>query len=328
VIDAASRLPLTLGALMRTSLLQPASQSHRLLWRRLLGAVAIGNALRFTPMLAAQRAAPPSVVDTGTGPETFVLLSGLVGGTAGFHRVGGRLAAMGARVVAIDAYQLSLDSTDVTFDALARRVDRVLCRLGVTSAHVVGHSHGGGIGLRLAANAPERVSDLTLVDVGAKYDGRGPKLGAAIRLVPIITRIPGGRALVRRRFIAGLRQTSATSDWLDDTTQREYVEPVLDNIDRAVAMVLRVANAEEPEPLSAVLARVHVPVKVFFGDVPHEGGPDEAEVRALDQLGGAARMERLPHTAHFPHEEAPDEFVHALWQSRVPAVVARVGAAR
>jgi pimeloyl-ACP methyl ester carboxylesterase len=97
---------------------------------------------------AARRAArPPAITVAGRGLETYVLLSGLVGGVAGFRWIEARLVAQGYRVVAIDPYHLSLDSADVTFDALGRRVDRVLAERGVTAASVVGHAHGGGVAL-------------------------------------------------------------------------------------------------------------------------------------------------------------------------------------
>jgi pimeloyl-ACP methyl ester carboxylesterase len=273
--------------------------------------------------LAAQRAAPsappPAITDTGRGPATFVLLSGLVGGVAGFRRIEGQLVERGYRVVAIDPYHLSLDSADVTYDALARRVDRVLEERGVTAAHVVGHAHGGGVGLRLAAKAPGRVGALYLLDVGAQASNRGPVLSSSLRLVPLITRLPGGRRFVRSRFVRGLRNNSGRDDWLDQTTQRIYTEPMLSAIDRVVAMALRLGRAEEPEPLDAVISRVRVPVTLLLGEIQSPAGPSAEELSALAPLGPLLRVERLPGVAHFPHEEAPDEVVRHL----LAAVAAR-----
>jgi pimeloyl-ACP methyl ester carboxylesterase len=258
------------------------------------------------------RAAPPAVTDTGGGPETFVLLTGLVGGVGGFGRIREPLVARGYRVVAVDPYHLSLDSADVTFAALARRVDRVLAARGVTAAHVVGHAHGGGVALRLAAAAPERVAAVYLLDVGAQANNRGPVLGSTLRLVPLITRVPGGRRFVRARFVAGLRRNSARHDWLDEPTQRNYTEPTLDAIGRVVAMAVRLGRSEEPEPLPAVIARVRVPVVLLLGGVASPAGPSTAELAALTPLGPRLRVQRLPGVAHFPHEEAPGEVVRHL----------------
>ena len=74
--------------------------------------------------LTAQRPGePPAITMEGEGAVTFVLISGMVGGTAGFDQLASRLVANGYRVLRIDPYQLSLDSTDVSFAAMARRVD-------------------------------------------------------------------------------------------------------------------------------------------------------------------------------------------------------------
>jgi len=308
----------------------------RLRWPRVMRGLAtmvLAAALPSRAVAQSSSSAHPSidsaaVRDLGSGSDTYVLISGLVGGVAGFRRTQALLATQGHRVVAIDPYRLSLDSADVSFDALSRRVDRVLGELGVTSAHVIGHSHGGAVALRLAANAPARVSALCLVDVGAKSSARGPLLSGAIRLVPLITRLPGGRALVRRRFIGGLRDNSGTTAWLDDSTQRAYADPMFQEIGRVVAMALRVGNMDEPEPLDAVLSRVHVPVTVLLGQLPHASGPDVAEMRALEQLGALVHVQSIAGVAHFPHEEAPDEFVRIITTPRIVATAVRSGDGR
>src|SRR5690242_5884744 len=120
-----------------------------------------------TTVKAQDLAHPPAVVSAGTGSQSFVLITGMVGGVAGFRRFASLLLARDTRVIIIDPYALSLDSADVTFAAMARRVDAVLARYGVSNAHVIGHSHGGGVGLRLAAMASGRVSALYILDSGA-----------------------------------------------------------------------------------------------------------------------------------------------------------------
>lgn len=271
---------------------------------------------------------PPAVVASGDGPTTWVLLSGVVGGVAGFDRLDSRLVALGHRVLRVDAYQLSLDSADVTFDALARRVERVMDAHGVRGARLVGHAHGGGVALRLAARAPERIESVHLLDVGAQASNRGPVLGASLRLVPLVVRVPGGRGLVRRRFVKELRATSGHGDWLDERTRCSYVEPILQEIDRVVAMAFKLAAADEPEPVSRVLARVHAPVTLLLGDVRTAAGPSEAELAALAALPKTPRVERITGAAHFPHEEAPDAVVRLLVGGDVRVIAHRVGGER
>jgi pimeloyl-ACP methyl ester carboxylesterase len=255
---------------------------------------------------------PGAVVDTGRGPETYVLISGVVGGAAGLRRITGPLVARGHRVLAIDPYHLSIDSADVSFDALARRVQRVLAERGVGAARVVGHSHGGGVALRLAARAPEQVAMLVLIEAGAPSDHRSPVLSSTIRLVPFIMRMPGGRRFVRSRYLNGLRQNSASDAWLDDTTRRRYIEPVLDDIGRVAALAVRLGRAAEPAPVATVVARVRAPVTVLLATPPRPASPDQEELAPLAALGRQLRMEHIAGVGHFVHEEAPDTVLRYL----------------
>jgi pimeloyl-ACP methyl ester carboxylesterase len=298
-------------------------------------ALLLGGSLAVPPTatLEAQRTGGAVVTDVGRGLETFVLLSGMVGGVAGFRRLEARLVESGYRVVVIDPYRLSVDSADVTFAALARRVDALLVARGVTSARVVGHAHGAGVALRLAASDPQRVAALYFLDVGALASNRTKVLSASLRLVPIVARIPGGRRFIRARFLGGLRENAGRHDWLDAATQDDYVRPVLDHVDRVAAMGARLSRANEPDSLSALVSRICVPLTVLLGDVPHPSGPDEAELDALAPLGTLLRIERISGVGHFPHEEAPDEVARLLLPPRgiriAPGAIAsrRVGGA-
>lgn len=259
-----------------------------------------------TPTLQAQ-SLPPAVSVAGAGSQTYVLLSGMIGGVAGFRRLETRLVAAGHRVVSIDPYQLAIDSTGVSFDALAGIVDAELQKLGVTSAIVVGHSHGGGVALRLAANAPRRVAALYLLDVGALPSNRTAVFSSSIRLVPIIARIPTGKSFIRSRVLEGLRENSAAPEWLDHQSCRDYTAPLLENVDRIVAMAIRLSTAEEPEPVAAVVRRITAQVTVLVGSFRTKAGPSDAELREIERVGSHVRIETIGGAGHFPHEEAPDD---------------------
>lgn len=264
--------------------------------------------------VGAQRPEPAAVRVSGSGsrPDSWVLLSSMVGGVAGFRQVESRLVAEGYRVVVIDPYHLSLHSTDVTLDAMARRVASVLTRLDVRCVHLVGHGYGGGVALRVAALLPAAVTSVHLLDAGAIASQQGDGLALALRFVPIITRLPGGRAFVRRRLVDGVRDNSARDDWLTVDVQRMYTDPFLDRIGEVVAMAVRMGRSTEPEPVAAVLGRVHAPVQVLLGGVQTRAGPDASAVAALRALPTPAVLERLEGAGHFLHEEMPDAVVRAL----------------
>jgi len=291
-------------------------------------AAAIDTAVAISPspLRAQSRPTASPVVVSGSGAETYVLVSGMIGGVAGFRRLATLLVDSGYRVVVIDPYLLSLDSADVTFAALARRVDAVLSSEHVTSGRVVAHSHGAGVMLRVAAMSPQRVASLYFLDAGALAENHGPMLSSAMRLVPIITRLPGGRMLVRGRFVSELHRSAGRQEWLDADAERRYTEPVLECIDRVVAMAGRLASAQEPESLESVIARIHVPVTVLLGDAPHTAGAGTEEIEALAPLGAMLRIEHLAGIGHFPHEEAPNELLRYLVSSPAVAVAHPAGA--
>ena len=269
-----------------------------------------------TSPLAAQRAGEPAAVTIeGDGATTFVLISGMVGGTAGFDQLASRLLARGYRVLRIDPYELSLDSSDVSFAAMARRVDAVIGHYHIARARIVAHSQGAGVALRLAATYPNRVEALYFLDSGALEWNRGPTLSASLRFVPVLTRLPGGRSFVRQRFVDALRKSSGSSNWLDAERQRAYTQPVLDQADRVVAMAFRLARATEPESLVTVVARVRAPLVVVIGAAPHEADIGREELDALAPLGSLVRIWRLAGVGHFPHEEAPNELAAMVVKS-------------
>ncbi|MES2524174.1 MAG: alpha/beta hydrolase [Gemmatimonadota bacterium] len=251
-----------------------------------------------------QTARDSVIRSSGTGAEAWVLLSGLVGGVAGMRALEGALRAPHRRIITIDPYRLSVDSTDVSFAAVARRVDVLLAGEGVARANVVGHAHGAGVALRLAAQAPDRVAALYFLDAGALAVSRTKVLGLALRLAPIIASLPGGAGFLRGKLLRGIRENCGRSEWFDTAAQQAYVGPTLSDVSRAVGLAQRLGTAREPETLDAVITRVRVPVVVITGSVPHPSGPGPEEFSALENAGARLRVERLAGVGHFPHEEA------------------------
>ena len=270
-----------------------------------------------TLRIEAQPIPDPSVRAVGSGPETWVLLAGVVGGVGGFRELEGELLQQGHRVITVDPFHHSLDSADVSFAALARRTLNVLDRLGVQTARVVGHSNGAGVAIRMAANAPERVDALYFLDAGALASNRGMVLGGVIRLVPHLIRLPGVRWYIRGRLVSGIRDNMGRRDWFDEAKQRAYVDPMLTEIKRVIGLAMRLGDSTEPEPVAQTVARIRVPVLVILGDAPHQSRPEQSEVDALGVLGARLRVIHLPGVGHFLHEEATGVVAKYLLQSPV-----------
>jgi pimeloyl-ACP methyl ester carboxylesterase len=147
------------------------------------------------------------------------------------------------------------------------------------------------------------------------------QLALALRVAPMIARVPGGKTLMRRRLTDGLRQNSGTDEWLDAETVRRYIEPLVDSVGRATSIGRRMLSSTEPEPIDSIVARVRMPVRILVGELPHPAGPSPSEVAMLAQ----ARVIRLPGIGFFAHEEAPHTVVQIV---DAPVIVANANVRR
>ncbi len=86
-------------------------------------------------------------------------------------------------------------------DDLTAWLDALLDGLGLTRAHLCGHSYGAWLAARYALRAPERVDRLALVDPTRVFAGFRP--GYLLRALPVLVRPSEARA---RAFLAGRRR--------------------------------------------------------------------------------------------------------------------------
>ena len=109
---------------------------------------------------------PVVASQAGEGPP-LVLLHGLAGSGTWWERNLPALSAM-FRVTAIDLPGFGSSHPDARFilDEVPAQVAALMGELGIERAHVMGHSMGGLIAGGLAADHPERVDRLVLVDAG------------------------------------------------------------------------------------------------------------------------------------------------------------------
>lgn len=265
-----------------------------------------------------QSADAPWISDRGSkaDSEPWILISGVIGGLAGYGKIERGLMALGHRVIVVDPYLMSIDSSDVSFDALARRVSAQLRAHGVMRATIVGHAHGGGVALRVTAGSPGLVSQLFLLNVGALSGNKSPVFSSSMRLASLLAHLPGGKRFMRGRIIAGIRENSGQTGWIDERTAHEYTDGLLNNIGAVVRLAERLGNSQEPEPLSAVTSRVKVPVTLLLGAVTCPASPGSDELVALEPLGELVRTIRIDGACHFPHEEAPDQVLQYFARPR------------
>ena len=144
----------------------------------------------------------------GEGTPVCVVLHGLLGSSRNWQSAGAALAGHGPRVVALDLrnHGESPWSEDASFAAMVHDVLAWLDAAGLASVHLIGHSLGGKVAMRLACLYPERVARLTVVDIAPRaYPGRLRLEFAAMRQLDL--------AAVTSRKSADEALTASLPDW-------------------------------------------------------------------------------------------------------------------
>jgi len=146
---------------------------------------------------------PIHYIERGSGPVAAVLIHGFLGHTYSFRYLIPELAK-DQRVVAVDlkgsGYSGRPKKGDYSLTEQARLVIRLMDKLGIDRASVVGHSLGGEVAMRLAANWPARAEKLVLA---ASVSGdRIPTLPVTPLIKPVLWLIGRlfGRLIFRRQF--------------------------------------------------------------------------------------------------------------------------------
>jgi pimeloyl-ACP methyl ester carboxylesterase len=158
---------------------------------------------------------PIHCIERGIGPDAAVLIHGFLGHTFSFRHLIPELAK-DHRVVAVDlkgfGYSGRLEKSDHSLTEQARLVSRLMDNLGIDHATVVGHSLGGEVAMRMAANHPERVEKLVLA---ASVSGdRIPMLRVTPLIKPFLWLLGRifGRRIFRRQFYNPRKATKEIYD--------------------------------------------------------------------------------------------------------------------
>jgi pimeloyl-ACP methyl ester carboxylesterase len=236
---------------------------------------------------------PVHFVVGGTG-RAIVLLHGWGGQIASFGPIPGILAEK-FRVVAVDLPgfgESPVPSRPWDARDFGDCVAGLLRRLGLGPVTLIGHSHGGRTAIALAAQYPELVRKLVLVDSAGIVPRRGPRYYGQVYLIKAARRLfslPGLRAgkdsVMRQvyRMVGSADYNAATN-------------PILR------ATLVKVVN----DDLRPLLPRITMPTLLIWGtqdrDTPLSDG------RLMERLIPDAGLVELVGAGHFSYLDQLDTF--------------------
>jgi len=266
-------------------------------------------------------------VEQGGGP-VLLLIHGMAGTLDTWRAVIGPLA-QSATVLAIDLPGHGSSSPaggDYSLGSLAAFLRDMLFALGHERATLVGHSLGGGIAMQFSYQFPEMTERLVLVSSG----GLGLEVSPALRAASL----PGANLFLSLTAKA----TRRASDLATRALHTAHLSPSA-NLDELVRSYSALADPVQREAFLATVRsvvglggqtvraedRLHLasemPVLLVWGAadpiIPAE------HARAAHKLLPHATVAIFDGVRHFPHLEAPDQFIGALQQfcaSTRPAV--------
>ena len=246
---------------------------------------------------------------TGTGRP--VVLSPGMGDLRGvFRDVVGPLAGSGRRVVTTDLRGHGESTTSFASYGVREIADDLVALLEHLDAPaaLVGHSVSAGAATLVAAERPDLVSSLVLLDPHLSAAG-GAFAQLTARLMTQAIRRPVGRALWIGYYRSLYKGTQPA--WL-----AEHLSSLRSALDGAHVVAFgRLARALVATHTPLPLDSVRVPTLVVHGALdPEVGDPAEDLAAALDALRGAPGADGLlvPDAGHYPHAQRPDVVVPAL----------------
>ncbi len=250
----------------------------------------------------------------GHGGAPVVLLHGF--GTSSFvwREIAPDIALANRTAFAIDLF--GHGESDRPFDAdfgiaaQAELVDRALTALRLPRATIVGLDLGGAIALRLAANRPERVERLFLVNPIALDE-------VPAEDIKTLQRNTGRFAFRVSRGILGaapiltelLRRSVTNEEHMPDKLIARYLAPYVG--EEGLAHLLLLARSVDGEDMEdAELGTLPQPTLILWGDQDAWVGPKFPE-RLTETIPGS-RLVRLPGVGRLVPEEAPEAVVSLL----------------
>ena len=242
---------------------------------------------------------------------TLLLIHGFTASTYVWHAVAPRFADEGFHVVAVDllgfGYSEKPASFEYTIEAQARMIARLMNRLGIGTATLVGSSYGGAVALTVALDYPERVEKLVLVDAVINDDVKNHPI-LRLASIPAIGELVTPFLVDSKRFMK-MRMQGTIAPENHHLITKDRIESVIRplsaaNAHRAFLLTSRNWNANRIEKDAQFVKH---PTLIIWGEndtvIPIENG-EKLYSSILN-----SRFVVLKNCGHVPQEEKADDFV-------------------
>lgn len=243
-------------------------------------------------------------IDTGGDETPLVVVHGLLG-SADNWRSHLKQWQRRHRVIAVDLrnHGRSPHVTGMGYEAMAEDLLALLDRLGVASAHLLGHSMGGKVVISLARLAPTRVASLIVADIAPiAYGHDHDSVFAALR------RVEAGRPTNRREADALL------AEHVEESAVRLFLATNLERDDEGI-LRLRIGLDEIQEDYETIMGEpagegaFQGPTLVLRG--ARSRYVTDEMLPALREVLPRAEVETLE-AGHWLHAEQPKAFQTAV----------------
>jgi 2-hydroxymuconate-semialdehyde hydrolase len=225
-----------------------------------------------------------------------------------WRKVGPVLDRAGLGWIAVDllGYGDSSKPSDIDLGIASQAgvIERALVEMGWTHGTIVGHDIGGGVAQLLAANRPELIRHLVLVDTIA-YDSF-PEPGIARLKEPVWDAILGDEDFdLKKGLSKGLQKGMVRKENVSPEMVAEYERPFAGVAGRHA--YLRAARALRSEDLVSRVQEIeslNIPTLIVWG--AHDEFQPLPYGQRLAQAMRHARLVVLDDAGHFLPEDVPD----------------------
>ena len=245
---------------------------------------------------------------------TLILIHGYTASTYVWSSVAPAFADNGFHVIAVDligfGYSDKPSSFDYTITSQARMVSRLMDRLGIGRATVVGSSYGGAVSATLALDYPERVEKLVLADAACNDDVLSHpilKLAALPVLGELLTPF-----LVDSKVFMKIRMKGTLAPANHHLITKERIESIIRPLNAADAhhSVLETSRNWDACRIESDAQFISQPTLIIWGEndtiIPMHNG------EKLFESILKSNLVVLKNCGHVPQEEKPELFAELV----------------